>query len=128
MTMSRKLALVPLLALLAAAPLGAQPKRPLDGFDAYVAKAVKDWKAPGLAIAIVKDDSVVFAKGYGVRELGKPDRVDVGTRFAIGSTTKAMTAAALGMLVDEGKLKWDDPVTKYLPDFRLSDPWVTQQI
>jgi CubicO group peptidase (beta-lactamase class C family) len=113
-------------------PAAAQP-RPVDKaalaqLDAYVAKAVKDWHAPGLAIAVVKDDSVVFAKGYGVRELGKPDAVDVGTRFAIGSTTKAMTVAALGMLVDEGKLKWDDPVTKYLPDFRLSDPWVTQQI
>ena len=121
-----------LAALLIAGSLGAQP-RPVDRaalerFDAYVAKAVKDWHAPGLAIAIVKDDSVVFAKGYGVRELGKPEPVDAGTRFAIGSTTKAMTVAALGMLVDEGKLKWDDPVTKYLPDFRLSDPWVTPQI
>src|SRR5438067_5359119 len=112
--------------------LGAQPKpvdrAALDRFDAYVAKAVRDWKAPGLAIAIVKDDSVVFIKGYGLRELGKPDPVDAGTRFAIGSTTKAMTVAALGMLVDEGKLRWDDPVTKYLPDFRLSDPYVTQQL
>ena len=96
--------------------------------DAYVAKAVKDWKAPGLAIAVVKDDSVIFAKGYGLRELGKPDPVDAGTRFAIGSTTKAMTALALGMLVDEGKLRWDDPVVKHLPDFRLSDPWVTREI
>ena len=125
-------ALCVLCVLCGSIPAAAQP-RPVDKaalarLDAYIAKAVKDWNAPGLAIAIVKDDSVVFAKGYGVRELGKPDPVDAGTRFAIGSTTKAMTVAALGMLVDEGKLKWDDPVTKYLPDFRLSDPWVTSQI
>jgi CubicO group peptidase (beta-lactamase class C family) len=111
-----------------AEPLSAQARKPLDGFDAYVAKAVKDWKVPGLAIAVVKDDSLVFAKGYGVREIGKPDPVDANTRFAIGSTTKAMTVAALGMLVDEGKLKWDDKVTKYVPDFELSDPWVTREL
>ena len=97
-------------------------------FDAYVAQAAKDWHVPGLAVAVVLNDSVILAKGYGVRELGKPGAVDAGTRFAIGSTTKAMTAAALGMLVDEGKLRWDDPVTKLLPDFRLSDPWVTREL
>ncbi len=114
---------------LAAAPAAAQSTaQRVATFDAYVAKAVKDWKLPGLAIAVVKNDSVILAKGYGVREVGKPDAVDAGTRFAIGSTTKAMTAAALGMLVDEGKLRWDDPVTKHLPGFRLSDPWVTREI
>src|ERR687889_193301 len=79
---------------------------PLAGFDDYVNQALKDWEVPGLAVAVVKDDRVVFAKGYGVRELGKPGAADAGTRFAIGSTTKAMTAVALGMLVDEGKVKW----------------------
>jgi CubicO group peptidase (beta-lactamase class C family) len=97
-------------------------------FDAYTTQAVKDWGAVGLAVAVVKDGKVVFARGYGVRELGKPAAVDTSTLFAIGSTTKAMTAAALGMLVDEGKLRWDDPVTKYLPWFQLSDPWVTRQL
>ena len=100
----------------------------LDGFDAYVAQAVRDWGVPGLAIAVVKDGEVVFAKGYGVRRLGSPEAVDDRTLFAIGSTTKAMTAAALGMLVDEGKLAWDDPVTKHLPWFVLNDPWVTRAI
>jgi CubicO group peptidase (beta-lactamase class C family) len=96
--------------------------------DAYVAKAVKDWNVAGLAIAVVKDGRVVFSKGYGVRELGKPERVDTSTLFAIASTTKAMTAASIGMLVDEGKLKWDDPVTKYLPSLQMYEPYVTHEL
>ena len=103
----------------------ADPARELD---AYTAQAVKDWGAVGLAIAVVKDGRVVFEKGYGVRELGKPDLVDTTTLFAIGSTTKAITAAAIGMLVDEGKVRWDDPVTNYLPSFQLKDPWATREI
>ena len=96
--------------------------------DAYTAKGVAEWKVPGLAIAVVKDGQVVFAKGYGVRELGKPAPVDTQTLFAIGSTTKAMTAASIGMLVDEGKLRWDDPITSQLPSFQLSDPYLTREI
>jgi CubicO group peptidase (beta-lactamase class C family) len=101
---------------------------PLRELDAYTAKAVADWKVPGLAIAVVKDGRIVFAKGYGVREIGKPAPVDTETLFAIGSTTKAMTAASIGMLVDEGKLKWDDKVTKILPAFQLADPYVTREL
>jgi CubicO group peptidase (beta-lactamase class C family) len=101
---------------------------PVRELDAYTAQAVKDWGAVGLAIAVVKDGRVVFEKGYGVRELGKPDLVDTTTLFAIGSTTKAMTSAAIGMLVDEGKVRWDDPVTNYLPGFQLKDPWATREI
>src|SRR5665647_93872 len=96
--------------------------------DAYVAKAVKDWNVAGLAIAVVKDGKVVFAKGYGVRELGKPEPVDTSTLFAIASTTKAMTAASIGMLVDEGKIKWDDPVTRFLPSLQMYDPYVTHEL
>jgi CubicO group peptidase (beta-lactamase class C family) len=101
---------------------------PLAGFDADTAKAVQDWRTPGLAIAVVKDGQVVFGKGYGVRELGKPQPVDTHTLFAIGSTTKAMTAALVGMLVDEKKLGWDDPVVKQLPWFQVKDPYLTWQI
>lgn len=101
---------------------------PLQGFDDYVNKAIKDWEVPGVAIAVVKDDKVVFAKGYGVRELGKPEKVDENTMFAIGSSSKAFTAAAIAMLVDDGKLKWDDPATKYLPGFQLFDPYVTREV
>jgi CubicO group peptidase (beta-lactamase class C family) len=100
----------------------------LREIDEYAAKAGRDWRVPGFAVAIVKDDKVVFAKGYGVRELGKNDAVDADTLFAIASNTKAFTTAALATLVDEGKLKWDDPVTKYLPSFQLYDPYVTREM
>jgi len=106
----------------------AEPPRTLADLDAYVAKGVADWRIPALAVAVVKDGEVVFAKGYGVRDLSKPGPADENTLFAIGSTTKAMTAAALGMLVDEGKLGWDDPVTKHLPWFQLRDPVVTREV
>lgn len=97
-------------------------------FDRYVEQGARDWHVPALAIAVVKDDSLVFAKGYGVLEIGTTTRADEHTRFAIGSTTKAMTSAALGMLVDEGKLRWDDKVIDYVPDFRLYDPYVTREL
>jgi CubicO group peptidase (beta-lactamase class C family) len=109
------------------ATAGAQAK-PLQGLDAYVAQSMADWKVPGLAIAIVRNDSVVLAKGYGVKTLGKPDRVDARTVFAIGSASKAFTATAVAMLVGEGKVKWDDPATKYLPGFQLYDPYVTREL
>ena len=111
-------------------PLYAQqhPAPNWAAFDQYVEKAARDWKAVGLGIAVVKDDSLVFAKGYGAIEIGKPARVDVHTRFAIGSTTKAMTSAALAMLVDEGKLHWDDRVTDYLPELRLYDAYASHEV
>ena len=116
-------------ALLTAPAAGfAQGDPRASDFDKYVAQAVGDWKATGLAVAVVKDGKVVFANGYGLRETGKPAPVDTATVFAIASTTKAMTAAALGMLVDEGKMSWDDPVTKHLPSFQLYDPFVTREI
>ena len=113
--------------VLAVGPAAAQPA-PLAGLDEAVAKAVHDWQVPGLAVAVVKDGNVVFSKGYGVRELGKPAAVDAHTLFAVGSTTKAMTAALIGMLVDEKKLSWDDAVVKHLPWFQLSDPYLTREI
>ncbi|GAB4441903.1 MAG: serine hydrolase [Anaerolineae bacterium] len=98
------------------------------GLEAYIEQARQDWGAPGVAIAVVRDDVVVFARGFGVRELGKDGPVDEHTLFAVASTTKAFTAALLGMLVDEGRLKWDDPVTSYLPGFQLYDPFVTREL
>lgn len=97
-------------------------------FDLYVENARKQWDVPGLAVAVVKDGKVILKKGYGVRELGKPDPVDTQTLFACASTTKAMTAACMGMLVDEGKVKWDDPVVNYLPELQLYDPAATREI
>ena len=97
-------------------------------FDEYVNKAIKDWGVPGVAIAIVKDDKIVFAKGFGVRELNKSEPVDQHTLFAIGSSSKAFTAASLAILVDQAKIKWDDPATKYLPGFQLFDPYSTREM
>ena len=116
--------------LVTAVPVAAQKNPAPDwaAFDHYVAGAARDWHVPGLAIAVVSGDSLVFAKGYGVAEVGKPAPVTEHTRFAIGSTTKAMTTAALAMLVDEGKLRWDDKVIDILPEFRLYDPYVTREI
>jgi CubicO group peptidase (beta-lactamase class C family) len=95
--------------------------------DGYVRAAMTQWQVPGLAVAVVKDGRVVIARGYGVRELGKPERVDADTLFDIGSNTKAFTAAALGTLVSAGKLHWDDRVVGYVPTFRLESPYVTQE-
>jgi CubicO group peptidase (beta-lactamase class C family) len=106
----------------------AQAQSPLAGLDDYVARGVKDWNVPGLAIAIVKDDSVVFAKGYGVRKLGTQDSVNAHTLFANASTTKAFTSFVVELMADEGKLRIDAPVMTYLPAFRLADPVATRQI
>ncbi len=103
-------------------------KSMLDEIDTYAAKVKSDWNVPGMAVAIVKDDKVIFSKGYGVCEINTERNVDGDTLFAIASNSKAFTAASLAILVDEGKLKWDDPVTKYLPDFQMPDAWVTREM
>lgn len=89
---------------------------------------MKEFEVPGIAVAIVRDGRVVLAKGYGMRKLGESAPVDADTLFGIASNSKAFTTAALAMLVDEGKLKWDDPVTKYLPGFAVYDPYVTHEL
>ena len=105
------------------------PVNPVARYDAYVQQAILDWRVPGLTVTVVKDGKVLLKKGYGVRAVGnKAEPVNSQTLFAMASTTKAMTAACLGMLVDEGKLNWDDPVTRYLPDFQLYDPAVTRDL
>lgn len=127
-----RLRFAPVLGALAAllwlvSPLAAQPA-PLTGLDAYVEEALEDWEIPGLALAVIQGDSLLYAQGYGVTRLGGDEGVDGNTLFAIASTSKAMTSAALALLVDEGQLAWDDPVTKHLPGFQLSDPYVTREV
>ena len=126
-----------LIGMAAALPMAAQSKKtaddPVARYDAYVQQAVRDWHVPGLTVTVVKDGKVLLKKGYGVRVLtgaasDKLEPVDTQTLFAMASTTKAMTAACIGMLVDEGKLRWDDPVINYLPDFQFYDPAVTREI
>jgi CubicO group peptidase (beta-lactamase class C family) len=97
-------------------------------FDEYVARVMQTFTVPGLSVAIVKDGKVVLAKGYGVRRLGEPAPVDARTRFGIASNTKLFTATALALLVEEGKIEWDKPVTTYLPAFAMSDPYVTHEL
>ncbi|MDQ6737188.1 MAG: serine hydrolase, partial [Gemmatimonadota bacterium] len=103
-------------------------RSPLDGFDAYVQKGMREWRVPGIAIAIVRNDSVVLSRGYGVRTTGKRDPVDDRTLFAIASDTKAFTGVLMAMLVDSGKVRWDDHVTSYLPGLQLADPYVTREL
>ncbi len=100
----------------------------LQDFDAYMADTLKTFEVPGIAVAIVKNGKVIMERGFGVRELGKPARVDAHTLFAIASNTKAFTAAALQQLAGAGKLKMDDRVIDHLPWFRMSDPYVTHEM
>ncbi len=94
--------------------------------DSVAELSLKTFDVPGIAVAVIKDGKVIHAKGYGVRSLRTMEKVDENTLFGIASNSKAFTAAALGMLIDEGKLKWDDKVTDYIPEFRLYNPYVTE--
>ncbi|MDP1677483.1 MAG: serine hydrolase [Bacteroidota bacterium] len=97
-------------------------------FDAYVEKVLKTFNVPGVSVAVVKDGKVVLAKGYGVKTIGTNEKVDTKTNFSIASNTKAFIGTSLGILVDEGKLKWNDRVVDHLPWFQLSDPYVTREM
>ena len=103
-------------------------QEPLAGLEEYTRKAMKDWQVPGVAIAVVKDDKIVYAKGFGVREMGTDGKVDEHTMFAIASNSKAFTCALLGILNDEGKLKWDDKVCEILPWFHLNEDYATRDL
>jgi CubicO group peptidase (beta-lactamase class C family) len=96
--------------------------------DATVRRTLETFEVPGMAIAVVKDGKVVLARGYGVRTLGDKAPVTPDTLFGIASNSKAFTAAALAMLVDEGKLKWDDRVIDHLPSFQMHDAYVTREL
>lgn len=95
--------------------------------DALVEKARQAFDIPGIAVGIIQDGQVIHAKGYGVRTLGQPETVDADTLFQIASNTKAMTTAALAILMDEGKLTWEDKVIDHIPEFKMHDPYVTKE-
>lgn len=103
-----------------------QPVNSRD-IDSLVERTMKAFDVPGIAVAVVKDGKVIHSKGYGVRSLATMKKTDDQTLFGIASNSKAFTAAALGMLVDEGKIKWDDKVRDYIPEFKMYDPYVTEQ-
>src|SRR5690554_4028526 len=99
-----------------------------ENFNSWIESSRKDWKIPGMAVGIVKDGKIVYAEGFGVKQLGSDDKVDANTIFSIASVSKNMTAAALGILVDRGKIDWDDKIISHIPWFQLKDPWVTNEI
>lgn len=100
----------------------------LNRFDEFVQDSMEKWNIPGIAIGIVKDGEVVFEKGYGYRDFEKKLEVDSDTVIPIGSSSKAFTAAALAILVDEGKIEWDKPVRDYIPFFKMKDPDLTSKV
>jgi len=120
--------LVVMVSVAAARGAAAQQADPYPGFNAYVAKAMKTWQIPGLSIAIVRNDSVIYAKGFGVLGAKSATPVDQRTLFEIGSSSKAFTATLVAMLVGEGKMHWDDRLTTYLPDFRMSDAVANEEV
>ena len=94
--------------------------------DSVVELTLKTFDVPGIAVAVVKDGKIIHEKGYGVTSLNTKEKVNEHTRFGIASNSKAFTVASLGILVDEGKIKWDDKVTDYIPEFKLYAPYVTE--
>lgn len=99
-----------------------------ENIDDWIEASRQDWKIPGMAVGIVKDGKVVYAQGFGEKKLGSGEKVDANTIFSIASVSKNITAAALGILVDEGKIDWDDKITQHIPWFQLKDPWITKEL
>ena len=121
-----------LLAALSMATLSVNAKQEYEGLmgaeiDALVTRVMEKFQVPGIAVGIIKDGKVTHAKGYGMREVGRKGKVDTETLFSIASTGKSFTAVSLALLVDEGKIQWDDKVIDHIPNFRLYDPWVTRE-
>lgn len=128
MKMSRMAMIVLQFCLIIYCPIFAQKTIDFEKLNAYLANAAREGQAPGLAVGIVKDGQVVFAKGYGVRSVDTRIPIDSQTQFGLGSCSKAFVAASIGILVDEGKLNWDDKVVDHLPWFRLYDAYVTKEL
>lgn len=121
--------LVLLFALLVSAPSHAAPdmEEVLTTFDAYAAKSLQEWGTPGMAVAIVQGDKMVYSRGFGVREIGGQEAVTPETIFQIGSISKSFTASLVGQLVDEKKVGWTDRVIDTVPEFQMYDGWVTRE-
>ena len=123
-----RIAVLILLLFVVSTGFGQNQSELIQKLDDYIEVARQQWEVPGLSVAIVKDGQVVLSKGYGVRSLAATEAVDHNTIFSIGSTTKAMVAAAMGMLVDQGLVSWEDKVIEHMPDFQLYDPYVTREL
>ncbi len=99
-----------------------------ENFEQWILDGMEQWDIPGMAIAVVKDNEIILAEGYGIRNLDDPQPVNADTQFGVASISKHMTASALAILVDKELIDWHDPVTKYIPWFKLSDPWATANV
>ena len=121
-----KLLILPLCLLAGATEASEWPAS--GDFDAYVAQTMRDFKVPGVAIAVVHNGNVLVAKGYGLRDVENRLPITTKTLFPIASITKSFTVTTLGMMVDQGIVDWDKPVRDYLPDFRMYDPVATDEI
>lgn len=100
----------------------------LKSFGRFVRRCISDWRVPGCAVGIVKGNRTIYTQSYGLRDVEANLPVTTETLFAIGSCTKAITATAIGILVDEGRLEWDKPVKEYVPEFRMHDPAVSRLV
>lgn len=127
-----KLVAFVIFSLVLAAASFAQPKTgdlgKLKGFETFVHSILAEYKVPGVAIAVVKDGKVLYAQGFGYRDIQGGLKVTPRTLFGIGSCSKAFTAVTMGILIDEGRLDWGKPVRTYLPTFQLSDPLATEML
>ncbi len=130
-------------ATLIVAPLRAEPPAPvpptptlseaevqhaIDQLDSLLRDVIARTRVPGVAVGVVFHDRLMWARGYGVREVGKPDPVDANTVFQLASMSKPIGSTVLAKLVGDGQLNWDDPIVSRLPDFALADPWVSQRV
>ena len=115
------------MAIICTISISAQPQKWNDTFDEFVKAGIKKWQVPGLATVVVVDGEVIFKNVYGVKDIITSEEVNENTLFSMASTTKAITAIALGILVDQGKISWDDKVINYIPEFRLSIPFITNE-
>lgn len=121
--------LVILFTIISSISISAQSNKQLTKeLDNYITNAIELWQPPGLAVTVVKDGEIIFTKGYGVTNIDTKKLVDNNTLFGCMSTTKAFVAAGLAMLVDDGKLHWNDKVIDYLPEFQLKDPYITREL
>lgn len=115
--------------LIFAAPVFSQDNEAIIRKTEEYAKKVQDqWQIPGMAISVVKDGKMIYSNGFGVKELGKGEKIDGNTLFQIGSVSKSFTAAVMASLVEEGKVKWEDTVKNILPDFKMYDKWVESNL
>lgn len=103
-------------------------QEPPASIDEFIEKGRADWQIPGMAVGIVKNGKVIYAKGFGEKQLGRGDKVDANTVFSIASVSKNITATALGILVDRGRIAWDDQIIQHIPWFQMKDPYITKQL